>query len=339
MRRDVAKARDYARRHGVPKVHERAEDLIRDPDIDAVYVATLPATHCELALAVAAAGKPCLVEKPMALNHAECLRMTEAFKAREVPLWVAYYRRALPRFLLVRDLLSSGTIGRVTSVHVEVTASLPAGDKASGWRFDPAVAGAGPVLRPRLPLFRSARLPPRSDHRSLAAWPRIPAESTPRRTSRPPRSRSAVAVLGTGVWNFNAYRTFDRMTFKGSAGELQTPVFGDTDVVVTRGSAEGDPDVHAVRNPPHVHQPLIQAIVDELRGGAPRRRQVKAPRGRRGSWTGAWRTTTPTSAVSPRRYRRAASSTDFPQNLESRVGSRYAAVDRLLQDHFLDLVH
>ena len=76
-------------------------------------------------------------------------------------------------------------------------------------------------------------------------------------------------VLGTGVWNFNADRVFDRMTFKGSAGELRTPVFGDTDVIVTRGSDEGDAAVHAVRNPPHVHQPLIQAIVDELRGGAP----------------------------------------------------------------------
>ena len=268
MRRDVAKARDYARRHGVPKVHERAEDLIRDPEIDAVYVATLPATHCELALAVAAAGKPCLVEKPMALNHAECLRMTEAFKAREVPLWVAYYRRALPRFLLVRDLLSSGTLGRVTSVHVEVTGSLPAGDKASGWRFDPAVAGAGLFFDLASHCFDllDFLLGPISGVWGVAA-------NTGGKYVAEDVTASAFSIgdraLGTGVWNFNADRTFDRMTFKGSAGELQTPVFGDSDVVVTRGSAEGDTDVHAVRNPPHVHQPLIQAIVDELRGGAP----------------------------------------------------------------------
>ena len=82
MRRDVAKARDYARRHGVPRVHERADDLIQDPEVDAVYIATPPSTHCELALAVAAAGKPCLVEKPMALTHAECLRMVDGFAAR-----------------------------------------------------------------------------------------------------------------------------------------------------------------------------------------------------------------------------------------------------------------
>jgi hypothetical protein len=56
------------------------------------------------------------------------------------------------------------------------------------------------------------------------------------------------------------------ITFSGSAGELRTPVFGDTDVIVTR---DGQEQVHEVRNPPHVHQPLIQAIVDELRGGSP----------------------------------------------------------------------
>ena len=143
MRRDLAKAQDYARRHGVPRVHERADDLIADPEVDAVYIATPPSMHCELALAVAAAGKPCLVEKPMALTHAECRRMVDAFAARNRPLWVAYYRRALPRFLLVRDLLAAGAIGRVTSVHVEVLAPLAAGEAAVNWRFDPDVAGAG----------------------------------------------------------------------------------------------------------------------------------------------------------------------------------------------------
>src|SRR3954463_11850318 len=121
MRRDGEKARDYARRHGVPRAYDRADNLIQDAEVDAVYVATPPSTHCELAFRVAAAGKPCLVEKPMALNHGECLRMIGAFQSRRLPLWVAYYRRALPRFVIVRDRLRNGAIGRVTSVHVQVT--------------------------------------------------------------------------------------------------------------------------------------------------------------------------------------------------------------------------
>src|SRR5687767_15118207 len=82
MRRDYAKAQDFARRHGVARAYQDADALIADSDVQAVYIATPPSTHCELALRVAAAGKPCLVEKPMAMNHDECVRMIAAFRDR-----------------------------------------------------------------------------------------------------------------------------------------------------------------------------------------------------------------------------------------------------------------
>lgn len=83
MRRDRTKAEDYARRHNVSRAHTRTEDLIEDPEVDVVYIATPPSSHCDIALKVAAAGKPCLVEKPMAMNHAECLQMVQAFRAAD----------------------------------------------------------------------------------------------------------------------------------------------------------------------------------------------------------------------------------------------------------------
>ena len=143
MRRDGAKAADYARRHGVPRLYDRADELINDPEVTAVYIATPPSSHCELALRVAASGKPCLVEKPMAVNHAECVRMIDAFRERSVPLFVAYYRRAFPRFLAARELLRGGAIGKPTSVHTFQYERLAVGDAARVWRVDPAVAGAG----------------------------------------------------------------------------------------------------------------------------------------------------------------------------------------------------
>src|SRR6188508_2966114 len=111
MRRDGDKARDYARRHGVPRAYDRAGDLIQDAEVDAVYIATPPSSHAELAFRVAEAGKPCLVEKPMALNHPECLRMIGAFQSRRRPLWIAYYRRSLRRFQIVQERLRDGAIG------------------------------------------------------------------------------------------------------------------------------------------------------------------------------------------------------------------------------------
>src|SRR5215216_268348 len=79
MRRDLAKAQDYAGRHGVARAYGSADELIADSEVDAVYIATTPSSHGELALKVAAARKPCLIEKPMGITHAECLRVLEAF--------------------------------------------------------------------------------------------------------------------------------------------------------------------------------------------------------------------------------------------------------------------
>jgi 1,5-anhydro-D-fructose reductase (1,5-anhydro-D-mannitol-forming) len=144
MRRTPHLAEDYARRHGVPRWYASASELIHDPEVDAVYVATPPGAHEELALAVAAAGKPAYVEKPMARSHAECARMVDAFAAAGLPLFVAYYRRALPRFEQVRALLAEGRIGRPTSLVYRYvhTRRRPPGD----WRLDPAVAGGGLFL-------------------------------------------------------------------------------------------------------------------------------------------------------------------------------------------------
>jgi predicted dehydrogenase len=262
MRRDTAKAQDYAHRHGVPRAYDRADDLINDRDVDTVYIATPPSSHCELALRVAAAGKPCLVEKPMALNHAECLRMIETFQARDLALWVAYYRRALLRFLLVRDQLRDGAIGRVTSVHVQVTAPPLTGADATNWRIDPAVSGAGLFFDLAshcfdLLDFLIGRITSVSGS----------AVNTGGRYTAEDATAAAFEfedkTLGTGIWNFNAAEKTDVMTFIGTAGDLSAPIFSDSDVIVQRGGVR---QVYDLRNPPHVHQPLIQTIVDELRG-------------------------------------------------------------------------
>ena len=93
MRRDGAKAKDYAQRHGVPRWYDEAAALIADAEVDAVYVATPPSTHKQYALMSIAAGKPVYVEKPMALDHAECEAILRAGREANVPVFVAYYRR------------------------------------------------------------------------------------------------------------------------------------------------------------------------------------------------------------------------------------------------------
>jgi predicted dehydrogenase len=262
MRRDRGKAEDYASRHGVPRVHGDADALIHDAGVDAVYIATPPSSHCGLALKVAAAGKPCLVEKPMGMNHAECLQMVEAFRAVQRPLWVAYYRRALPRFLKVRELLRARVIGQLTSIQVKVTDPLATGDAVKAWRFNTDISGAGLFLDLASHYF---------DIIDFLAGPITAAAGFALNTGGSYTAEDVTAaafqigdkVAGTGIWNFNAPVSADSIVFTGSDGEIATAVRTDEDVIVTRG---GQPNLYRFRNPPHVHQPLIQTIVDELRG-------------------------------------------------------------------------
>ncbi len=90
MRRNVAKAEDYAKRHHVPKWYDDANALINDPDINAIYVATPPSTHEEYAIAALRAGKPVYVEKPMTMNAASAARMTAIVKETNGKLVVAH---------------------------------------------------------------------------------------------------------------------------------------------------------------------------------------------------------------------------------------------------------
>lgn len=142
MRRDLEKAEDFARRHGARRAYATVEGLLSDPELDAVYIATPPHLHCEQTLQAAAAGKHVLVEKPMALDVAECDQMIAACAAAGVSLHVAYYRRYWPKFQAIKAALEDGALGTVLGARLQLCTLAP----ASGWRIDPAVSGGGHVV-------------------------------------------------------------------------------------------------------------------------------------------------------------------------------------------------
>ena len=145
MRRDAALAEDYARRHNVPKFYSDAGRLINDPEVNAVYIATPPGSHADYALQVINAGKPVYIEKPMALDFSECDIINKSAARKGIPVFVAYYRRTLPGFLKVKQLIEQGRIGNVRMVNIQLFKS-PSEDEKTGklpWRVDPAVAGGG----------------------------------------------------------------------------------------------------------------------------------------------------------------------------------------------------
>jgi len=263
MRRDAAKAADFAARHGVPRWYADAESLIADPGVDAIYVATPPDGHARYALMAARAGKPVYVEKPMARHHDECQAMIAGCREAGVPLFVAYYRRGLPRFLKIRDILDQGGIGSIRSVQVTFSKSDPG--RARGeepWRMLPEIAGGGlfvdlgshtlDILDFLLGPITSAQ----GHARNLAGTHAV--EDTVSASFA-----FASGALGAGLWSFSAGAREDRVEILGAAGRLSFSTFGEEPVrwESAAGTREFD-----LANPPHIQQPLIQSIVDELRG-------------------------------------------------------------------------
>ena len=124
-----------------------ADALIEDKEVDAVYIATPPGTHELYAMKVLAAGKPCYVEKPMARNASEARRMVEGFRGKGVPLFVAYYRRALPRFLKVKEILESGVLGKLlTAAYVYSDGQMRQRANPTPWRYLAEESGGGLLL-------------------------------------------------------------------------------------------------------------------------------------------------------------------------------------------------
>ena len=150
MSRSEQRARTYAVTHGIRKWYTDAQELIDDPDVNAVYVATPPSSHATYAIMAMKAGKPVYVEKPLAASYEDCARINRISEQTGIPCFVAYYRRYLPYFQKVKDIVQSGQIGKILNVQIRYTEPLRPADAEAirngqplAWRLQPDVAGGG----------------------------------------------------------------------------------------------------------------------------------------------------------------------------------------------------
>tara|TARA_R110000868_G_scaffold235273_9_gene489153 strand:+ start:12323 stop:13297 length:975 start_codon:yes stop_codon:yes gene_type:complete len=267
MRRNAIKAEDYATRHGVPTWYSDADELINSPKVTAIYIATPPNSHLEFALKAAKAGKPIYVEKPMARTFAECEQMVKACRKADVPLFVAYYRRRLPYFLKVKELIDSGIIGTITMVNLTLI-KFPKSDDTdpnSNWRVDPDVSGGGyfhDLASHQLDLlaYFFGDIADASGMKSNAIN-QNKAEDT---VSASFKFESG--LVGNGVWTFTSLPKHwrDEISIIGSKGKISFGCFSDSIPIVLE--TDSSKEEFSIPYPKHVQQPLIQTIVDELRG-------------------------------------------------------------------------
>lgn len=260
-------ARAYANQHGVERVFDDAAELIRSPDVDAVYIATPPSSHLDFALAVAEAGKPCCVEKPIALSFRDAMRMVGAFEVAGCPLFVAYYRRSLPRFEQVRRWIATGRIGEVRHVHWTLTRTPTAADLAGrqGWRTERNEAPGGyfdDLACHGLDLF------------DFLVGPIAVASGVGRNQAALYEVPDAVAAAwshssgatGTGLWNFAAFDRADDVRIVGSEGRIQFSVFEDEPLVLDSGSGRESVEIE---NPQPIQLHHVENMIRHLSEEAP----------------------------------------------------------------------
>ncbi|MBC8101664.1 MAG: Gfo/Idh/MocA family oxidoreductase [Cytophagales bacterium] len=261
MRRDRAKAEDFARRHGAKRAYDRVEDLLADREVNAVYIATPPHRHCEQTLLAAQAGKHVLVEKPMALNASECDRMIAACHEAGVLLHVAYYRRFYPKFLHAKEVLDRGAIGQVLGARVQVCARSENG----GWRSDQMISGGGHLVdmgSHRLDMILCLL----GDFAEVSGF----AENLPGGQNVENDTafalRMASGALVSAGFHYRAFPPRDVLEIYGSEGTLTfDPFDGETFLVRTQEASRRE-EALSFPTPSPVHLPFVQALVNRYRG-------------------------------------------------------------------------
>ena len=268
MSRSEDKARSYAERRHVRKWYTDAQELIDDPDVNAVYIATPPSSHATFAIMSMKAGKPVYIEKPLAASYNDCIRINRVSEQTGVPCFVAYYRRYLPYFQKVKEIIRNGEIGEV--VNVQVRFSVPPRDldynsgKEMPWRLQPDISGGGyfydlaphqiDLLQDLFGVITRAHGYPANRAHLYQAEDTISACFF-----------FASGIPGSGSWCFVGHESAkeDCIEVIGDKGSLSFSVFNyDPIRLINR---EGSVSIE-VDNPPYVQLPIIKSVIEDLQG-------------------------------------------------------------------------
>jgi predicted dehydrogenase len=269
MRRDAEKAADYAARHGVGKWYSDADELLNDPELNAVYIATPPASHLDYAIAALKKGLNVYVEKPVTRNSAEAKAMAAAVKGANSKLTVAHYRRALPMFLKVKELIDTELIGEIRTVQIRMWQSRkPAliADVETNWRVLPELSGGGYFhdLAPhQLDLMLYYFGEPEMYHGfSLNQSNSTPADD---HVCGQILFKNKVVVNGSWCFNVAESETTDTCEIIGTKGKITFPFFGN----YITWKTDTEEETITFTHPEHIQQPFITKIVAYFNGEGP----------------------------------------------------------------------
>ncbi|WP_282179396.1 Gfo/Idh/MocA family protein [Maribacter stanieri] len=265
MRRNGVKAKDFAQRHNVSFWTDNADDLLNNDDINSIYIATPPSTHLEYALKALSLHKNVYLEKPMALTSKEAEIIGEAVKSSRGKLSVAHYRRKLPAFVKVKELIDSNAIGKILVVDIQILQpkkSKLIANSEENWRLDPQVSGGG--------LFYDIA-PHQIDlmYHYFGAFKNISGLSTSSTSEMIEDTVNGIirfenGVQFRGIWNFvgNELYSKEQCIIYGTQGSISFSFYGDSIVVRTKDKE----NLLKFNNPKHIQQPMIASVVSYFLG-------------------------------------------------------------------------
>ena len=247
--RSELKARSYAERQGIRKWYTDAQALVDDPDVNAIYIATPPSAHATFAIMAMRAGKPCYIEKPLAASYEDCVRINRVSEQTGVPCFVAYYRRYLPYFKRVKEIVDKGELGKILTVQ---------------WRLQSHISGGRYFydLAPhQLDLLQNMFGVIVKAHGYTAN--RVGLYNLEDTVNAVFRFENG--LTGSGAWCFAAHESAreDRIEIYGSKGRLSFSVY--TYAPIHLCTSEGERDIE-VANPPYVQLPIIKSVIEDMQG-------------------------------------------------------------------------
>lgn len=262
-RRNMIDARQTASKLEATKSYDNYLDLIQDPEVDAVYIATPPGLHKEQALSVALAQKPLYLEKPFARNYAESLEIVQAFGVNQTPLFVSHYRRSLPKFIQIKQLLDSGKIGKVLDVNFVMQRNPKMETKSSAsWLYNPELSGGGKFFD----------IAPHTIDLLVFLFGEFASTSSIVRNTSGFNSvedlvlfnfETKSGVVGTANFNLNSTQKADKMIIYGTLGKISFSVHGNTPIEVATESESFQVDI---KNPDLIELNMISDVVGYLLG-------------------------------------------------------------------------
>jgi predicted dehydrogenase len=262
MRRDAGKLQDYAERHNIEKTYTDADALINDDSIDAIYIATPPDSHKYYALKVVNAGKICCIEKPLSPSYADSLEVFNAFNDKNIPLFVAYYRRSLPRFLQIKEWLNKKYIGDVR--HINWNLSKPPSDvdlaEAYNWRTDSEIAPGGyfdDLASHGLDLFSFFF----GNVKGASGFSTNQQQLYTAKDAIVGSWLYKSGITGTGNWNFGSNNHEDQVKIYGSKGSIGFSVFHDYPIVL---KSESKNEELFIDHPKHIQIHHVENLKKDL---------------------------------------------------------------------------